>query len=71
MEKISINSCARIYLLESLNSPYVLKKYEDDIVVNPTLAYMFSRDYGIELPSFDPDEDTLESFMEKIGVIGR
>lgn len=53
-------------LLESLNSPYVLKKYEDDIVVNPTLAYMFSRDYGIELPSFDPDEDTLESFMEKM-----
>ena len=27
---------------------------------------MFSRDYGIELPSFDPDEDTLESFMEKM-----
>lgn len=53
-------------LLESLNSPYVLKKYEDDIVVNPTLAYMFSRDYGIELPSFDLDEDTLESFMEKM-----
>ena len=25
-------------LLESLNSPYVLKKYEDDIVVNPTLV---------------------------------
>ena len=28
-------------VLESLNAPYVLKKYEDDIVVNPTLAYLF------------------------------
>lgn len=52
--------------LESLNAPYVLKKYEDDLVVNPTLAYLFERDYGITLPEFDPDEDSLESFMTKM-----
>lgn len=50
-------------VLESLNVPYVLKKYEDDLVVNPTLAYLFDRDYGITLPEFDPDEDSLEDFM--------
>lgn len=52
--------------LESLNAPYVLKKYEDDLVVNPTLAYLFERDYGITLPEFDPNEDSLESFMTKM-----
>lgn len=52
--------------LESLNAPYVLKKYEDDLVVNPTLAYLFERDYSITLPEFDSDEDSLESFMTKM-----
>ena len=49
--------------LESLNAPYVLKRYEDDIVVNPTLSYLFEKDYGITLPEFDSDEDSLEDFM--------
>lgn len=53
-------------VLPSLNAQYTLKRYEDDIVVNPTLAYLFERDYGIILPEFDPDKDTLESFMEKM-----
>lgn len=53
-------------LLPSLNAQYTLKKYEDEIVVNPTLAYLFDRDYGITLPDFDSDKDTLESFMQKM-----
>lgn len=52
--------------LESLNAPYVLKKYEDDLVVNPTLAYLFERDYGVTLPDFDPDENSLEDFMSEM-----
>lgn len=50
-------------VLESLNAPYTLKRYEDDLVVNPTLAYLFERDYGITLPKFDPDDDSLDDFM--------
>ncbi len=53
-------------MLESLNAPYVLKKYEDDVVVNPTLAYLFERDYGITLPSFDADEQSISDFMEEM-----
>lgn len=53
-------------VLESLNAPYVLKKYEDDIVVNPTLAYLFDRDYGISLPSFDPEEQSINEFMDEM-----
>lgn len=53
-------------VLESLNAPYVLKKYEDDIVVNPTLAYLFERDYGIILPSFDAEEQSITDFMEEM-----
>jgi hypothetical protein len=52
--------------LPSLNAQYVLKKHEDEIVVNPTLAYLFERDYGITLPEFDSDKDSLESFMQKM-----
>ena len=53
-------------ILESLNAPYILKKYEEDIVVNPTLAYLYNRDFGIELPSFDPNEESIEDFMKKM-----
>ena len=53
-------------VLEALNTPYVLKKYEDDLAVNPTLAYLFERDYGITLPKFDPDENSLEDFMSEM-----
>ncbi len=52
--------------LPSLNAQYSLRKHEDEIVVNPTLAYLFERDYGIALPEFDSDKDTLESFMQKM-----
>lgn len=53
-------------VLESINTPYILKKYDDDIVVNPTLAYLFEHDYGITLPTFDPDEESLNEFMNSM-----
>lgn len=55
--------------LSSINAPYTLKKYDDEVVVNPTLAYLFERDYGIILPEFDSDKDQLDDFMKKIEEI--
>ena len=55
--------------LPSLNAQYSLKKHEDEVVVNPTLAYLFERDYGIVLPEFDSDKDTLDSFMQKMEAL--
>ena len=55
--------------LPSLNAQYSLQKHEDEVVVNPTLAYLFERDYGITLPEFDSDKDTLESFMKKMEAL--
>lgn len=55
--------------LPSLNAQYTLKKHEDEVVVNPTLAYLFERDYGITLPDFDSDKDTLDSFMQKMEAL--
>ena len=55
--------------LPSLNAQYSLQKHEDEVVVNPTLAYLFERDYGISLPEFDSDKDTLESFMQKMEAL--
>ncbi|MGN0537154.1 MAG: DUF4011 domain-containing protein, partial [Acutalibacteraceae bacterium] len=55
--------------LPSLNAQYSMKKHEDEVVVNPTLAYLFERDYGITLPEFDSDKDTLDSFMQKMEAL--
>ena len=49
--------------LASLNAPYILERHDDDIVVNPTLSYLLSTEYGIDLPELDPDAASLENFM--------
>lgn len=58
-----------ILSLEALNSPYTLKKHEDDIVVNPTLEYYLKTEYGIELPQFDADKDTLDNYLKSLEEI--
>ncbi len=58
-----------VLALEALNSPYTLKKHEDDIVVNPTLEYYLKTEYGIELPSFDADKDTLDGYLKSLEEI--
>jgi len=45
--------------------PVKIELNEDDVVVNPTFDYMLRENYGISLPAFD-DEDTLESYLEKV-----
>jgi very-short-patch-repair endonuclease len=58
-----------VLALEALNSPYTLKKHEDDIVVNPTLEYYLKTEYGIELPQFDADKDTLDDYLKSLEEI--
>ncbi len=56
--------------IESITSPFVLQLHEDEITVNPTLAYKLDTEYGISLPEFDPEGD-LESFFVKVERIVR
>lgn len=56
-------------LLKSINSPFVLKRHDDDIVVNPTLAYLFESEYGITLPHFDSDDDDIDDYMQQIEAL--
>lgn len=58
-----------VLALEALNSPYTLKKHEDDIVVNPTLEYYLKTEYGIELPQFDADKDTIDNYLKSLEEI--
>jgi very-short-patch-repair endonuclease len=56
--------------LESINAPYALRRYDDDIEVNPTLTFLFNRDYGVDLPTFDlRDETSLDQFFAEIEKI--
>lgn len=54
---------------ESIVSPFVLFPREDEIVLNPTLAYKLENDFGIKLPEFSPDvslSDYFSSVQERI-----
>ena len=50
---------------ESITSPFVLSLHEDEIIVNPTLAYKLDNDFGIKLPEFNV-EDSLSSYFESV-----
>lgn len=51
--------------VESINSPYVLRLHEDEIVLNPTLVYKLENDFGITLPTFD-DTDDISNFLDDV-----
>ena len=56
--------------LESVQAPFTLLRYDDDIEVNPTLDYLFNERYGIDLPTFELNgEESLDQYMQKIEEI--
>ena len=56
--------------LKSMNSPYTICRYEDDIEVNPTLDYLFNSEYGIDLPPFElKDKKSIADYLNTIEEI--
>ena len=56
--------------LKSLNAPYTLNRYDDEIEVNPTLDYLFKTEYNIELPKFDPkNRGSFDEYLAEIEVL--
>jgi very-short-patch-repair endonuclease len=53
---------------ENRLSPYVLRPFDEDFEVNPTLAYMLKQDFDLSLPEFDsePTEDSLRGFLASV-----
>ncbi len=53
--------------LKSLRSPYTLNRYDDEIVVNPTLEYFFNAEYNIRLPEFSlTDKNSFDEYFEQV-----
>lgn len=52
--------------MSALNAPYTLKRYDDEVVLNPTLVYLFENELGYKLPDFDSDDDSIESYLDKV-----
>ncbi|QUA54662.1 DUF4011 domain-containing protein [Aristaeella lactis] len=56
--------------IKELNAPYMLNRYDDDIVVNPTLSYKFEHEFNLTLPEFEAsDENSLDKYFSKIEKI--
>lgn len=51
--------------IESISSPYILSLHEDEIVVNPTLAFKLENDFGIVLPKYGEGDD-LRAILSEI-----
>lgn len=53
--------------LKSMNAPYTISRYEDDIEVNPTLDYLLNSEYGIDLPTFElKDKQSISDYLDTI-----
>ena len=56
--------------MKSLNAPYTISRYDDDIEVNPTLDYLFNAEYGIDLPTFElKDKQSITEYLDTIEEI--
>lgn len=56
--------------LKSLNAPYTLSRYDDEIEVNPTLDYLFNAEYHIDLPTFElKNRDSFSNYLAQIEEI--
>lgn len=56
--------------LKSMNAPYTISRYEDDIEVNPTLDYLLNSEYGINLPTFElKDKKSITDYLDTIEEI--
>jgi len=56
--------------LKSLNAPYTLSRYDDEIEVNPTLDYLFNSEYNIDLPTFNlKNKDSFNEYLQQIEEI--
>ena len=56
--------------IESITAPYILSLHEDEMVINPTLAFKFENDFGITLPKYNEEND-LHSILEEIAQLTR
>jgi very-short-patch-repair endonuclease len=55
---------------KSVQSPYTLSRYDEDIEINPAIYYLFNKQYGIKLPAFKlENEKSLECYMKDIEKI--
>lgn len=54
---------------DATDSPYLLSRTDDDVVVNPVLALKLEHDFGIELPLLDPDELDLDDYLASVQVL--
>lgn len=53
--------------LKSIQAPFILARYDDDIEINPTLIHLFKERYGIGLPAFKlENEKSIELYMQTI-----
>lgn len=52
--------------IESINSPYQLSVDDDEILVNPTLIYKLENDFSISMPAFNPDEDSINEYLNAV-----
>ncbi|MBP5620930.1 MAG: DUF4011 domain-containing protein [Thermoguttaceae bacterium] len=52
--------------VESISSPFVLQKTDDEIVVNPALKFKLESEYGVTLPEFEEDDFNLEKYLNSV-----
>lgn len=54
--------------IESIVSPFILNLNEDEIIINPTLAFKLENDFGITLPKYNEGDD-IQIILNEISSI--
>lgn len=55
--------------LDRPNAPYRISRYEDDVIVNPTLCHYLKSAYDVDLPEFDSDKESIGDYLTSIEAL--
>jgi len=53
--------------LDNETGPYIVREYEDEVLVNPTLKYYFSSAYQVEFPDYN--HDAISTYFAKVRAL--
>ena len=57
--------------LKNIRAPFVLEMLDEDVVVNPALAQLFSTEYNLTLPELADQDAPVDEYLDQVELLAR
>ena len=57
--------------LKNIRAPFVLETHDEDVVVNPALAQLFSTEYNLTLPELADQDAPVDEYLDQVELLAK